>query len=202
MDMYRSLVFLFLFFAIPSFAKQVPPDSGVEAITVPATLKNDIFKSIKLGGKTLTFEQTTLSDIKNVVGFGEITKSYADGSSQYSLCYSTDHETIWFISHGEMGGSDRSLTQLHAISKNLKCPKLNLPIKTNFGWLTMEPSTIKKHAGSPSGISKNIFKYFYEGEAQIKHNNMPYDYIVFGYAEIKFTNNKVSSIYLSHVTSS
>jgi hypothetical protein len=202
MDMYQRLVFLFLFIAIPLFAKQVPPDSGVEAITVPATLKDDIFKSIKLGGKTIIFEHTTLSDIKNTIGFGEITKSIADGSSQYSLCYSTEHETIWFISHGGMGGSDHSLTQLHAISKNLKCPTLNLAIETNFGWLNMDTSSIKKHAGLPSGISNNMFKYFYEGETQIKHGNVLYDYIVFGYAEIKFTHNKASTIYVSHVTSS
>ena len=64
------------------------------------------------------FERTTLDEIRQAVGAGEIAHQGDAGDGMYWLCYtnfdSKHSERIWVTSHGEMGGPDHMIDGVHA----------------------------------------------------------------------------------------
>jgi hypothetical protein len=182
--------------------KSTSPPATDDNISVDATLKEDPVQKIQIGKFIAVFEDTTLAEIRNFLGAGSINHSGDAGSSQYWLCYSLKGQRVWFISDGEMGGSDHVLTQVHVIStgeknvKNKSCPPLPpevKPIQFDFGWIGTTKESLINSLGQPSGVDGNALIYFYHGKDA--------DGDVLGYVEVKFKNNKIISIYASHVTS-
>lgn len=183
-------------------ANTISPPKRDDRITVPATMNRDLIKEIYLGEKVFKLEETTLPEIIKTLGQSEISHSGDAASSQYWLCYSLENSTIWFISHGEMGGLRHRLTQIYAVAENLGCPRLeNKNIKSSFGWLGISKESLISILGEPSGVTSNVYKYFYSGEQPRDYQGEAVDFNVMGYAEFVFENNVVISVYASHVTS-
>jgi len=190
--------------------KSTSPPATDDIISVDATLREDPAQKIQLGKFTVEFENTTLDEIRKIFGSGSIDHSGDAASSQYWLCYSLPNQRIWFISHGEMGGPDHALTQLHVISMDEKnivnnnCPLLPIkfkPIQFDFGWIGTTQETLINCLGQPSGIEGNTLIYFYHGKKTAKYRGEDVDWNVLGYVEVIIENNKIVSIYVSHVTS-
>lgn len=180
-----------------------PPAVGDE-IAIPATTKMDHVKSVSFGGTVFEFEKSTLSEIQKAAGSGEIDHSGDAAESQYWLCYSFNNQTVWFVSHGEMGGSSHALTEVQAISKNLDCvmPKNDFQkIQSSFGWLGMSSQELREMLGSPASQSTNIFRYYYAGKVRGPYDGKIVDWDVSAFIQATIENNKVASICASHVTS-
>ena len=184
-------------------AGSVQPPEVDWRITVPATIKADHVKTIKVGENVFKFEETPLSKIRQIVGVGEIEHAGDAAASQYWLCYSFLNQTVWFISHGEMGGPSNVLTQVQAVSQNLGCPELKTElhkIQSSFGWLGTSKESLLDLLGKPSGTSRDILKFFHLGTKPGEYNGEIVNWDVIGYVEVTIENNKVSSIYASHTT--
>lgn len=205
MNKFRALIItLISITADIAFANSVTPPKTDENIAVPATTEKDCVKSVSAGSAVFEFEKTALSEIQKAAGTGAIDHSGDAVESQYWLCYSFNNQTVWFISHGEMGGNNHVLTQVQAISKNLGCaiPQKDFQkIKSSFGWLGMSAKELHELLGRPASQSTNNFQYYYAGKIRGPYDGKIVDWDVSAYIEATTENNKVTSIYASHVTS-
>jgi len=207
----RFLCLLFIFVLYSSaFGGAVAPPPVNDVISVSPTLKKDPAQEIRLGDFLAKFEKTTLGEIKYTVGSGSIRHSGDAGGSQYWLCYSLPGQRVWLISHGEMGGSNHALTQVHAISTDTElqandmCPMLpkNLqPISFPFGWIGTDKEDLYQVLGKPSGIQEGNHIYLYEGKENVTRRGQSLEFYVLGYVEAKVVDGKIAKIYASHVTS-
>jgi hypothetical protein len=185
-----------------------PPRDGI--ITVPATLKADPVQEIRIGDFKAEFEKTTLGEILNTIGIGSIQHAGDAGESQYWLCYSVPRQRIWLISHGEMGGRDHALTQVHSISTvstshgNDACPQMPTRYKSismNFGWLGTSQKNLLKALGKPLGKKDSRLMYFYAGEKPGLYGGQSVEFDVIGFSEVVIDDGKITSVFASHVTS-
>ena len=202
------LFMLFLAFSNTAFSESLSPPSTHGMITVPATLKADPVQSIRIGSFIAEFEKTTLGEIRDTLGLGSIQHSGDAAESQYWLCYSLPNQRVWLISHGEMGGSDHALTQVQSISTsspgNASCPQIPKHFQTislNFGWIGTTKVSLLKALGPPSGIENGHLIYYYSGKKSGIYQGQSVEWDVIGYVEAVIIDNKVSSLYASHVTS-
>jgi hypothetical protein len=186
------------------------PPATNDIISIDATLKVDPVRKIQIGKFIAGFESTTLDEIRKFLGTGSIDHSGDAGSSQYWLCYSLPGQRVWFISHGEMGGSTHVLTQVRVIStdpkkvENKSCPTLPpevKPIQFDFGWIGTTKESLIDSLGQPSGIDGNALIYYYQGKKTATYSGVHADWDVLGYVKVIFENNKIISIYASHITS-
>lgn len=187
-----------------------PPPPTNERITVSATLKVDPIQEIRIGSFKAQFEKTTLGEILDALGIGSIQHAGDAGGSQYWICYSSPNQRIWLISHGEMGGSDHALTQVQAISTrstspgNAACPQIPIrfqSVSMNFGWIGTSQEKFLKAPGQPSGKQDGLFIYYYAGKKLGMYDGQSMEWDVTSYVEVVISDNKVSSIFASHVTS-
>jgi hypothetical protein len=186
-----------------------PPPRG-EIIKVSATLKVDPVQEIRIGNFKAKFEKTTLGEILNSIGIGSIQHAGDAGESQYWLCYSLPRQRIWLISHGEMGGPHHRLTQVHSITNvlisqgNDACPRIPTrfqSISMNFGWLGTSRENLLKVLGQPSGSQDDRLIYYYAAKKPGLFRGQHVEWDVTGYVEAVIANNKISSLFASHITS-
>lgn len=199
---------LFLALSNAAFSESMSPPPTRGMITVSATLKTDPVQSIHLGDFVAEFEKTTLGEIRDTLGLGSIQHTGDAAESQYWLCYSLPSQRVWLISHGEMGGSDHALTQVQSVSTsspgNALCPQIPTRfqiISLNFGWIGTTKEYLLKVLGQPSGIEDNRLIYYYGGKKSGIYQGQSVEWDVIGYVEVVIIDNKVSSLYASHVTS-
>lgn len=209
----RPIFILLMFFLALSniaFSGSLSPPPTHGMITVPATLKSDPVQSIRIGDFVAEFEKTTLGEIRDTLGFGSIQHSGDAAESQYWLCYSLPSQRVWLISNGEMGGSDHALTQVQSTltsstsQENTACPQIPTRFQTiylNFGWIGTTQESLLKALGQPSGIKDSRLIYYYSGKKSGVYQGQSVEWDVTGYVEAVIIDNKVSSLYASHVTS-
>jgi len=210
---FAMLVSLYLLFAYNLYAvagqrgESTYPPRTSEIITVPATLKIDPIQEIHIGNFKAEFERTTLGEILEALGIGSIQHAGDAGGYQEWLCYALPNQRIWLIS-SEMGGG--RLTQVHAISKrsasqgNAACPQIPTrfqSISMNFGWLGTTQKKLLKALGQPSGTQDSRLMYFYAGKKPGLYGGQSVEWDVTSYVEAVIVDNKISSLYASHVTS-
>ncbi len=192
------------------FSGPMDPPLSREIITAPATLKVDPVKNISLGSFVAEFEKTTLNDIRNTLGSSLIHHNGDTAESQYWLCYSLPSQRVWFISDGEMGGSDHALTQVKAVpinstsKKNVLCPQIPTQFQSvslSFGWIGTTRDLLMKTLGQPSGIEDGHLIYYYAGKKKDSSNGRNVEWDIIGYVEAVIVDNKISSLEVSHVTS-
>lgn len=183
-----------------------PPGTS-EIITVPATLECDPIQEIHIGSVKAEFEKTTLGETLNAIGIGSIQHAGDAGGYQEWLCYSLPSQRIWLIS-SEMGGG--RLTQVQAISTrstsrgNAACPQIPTRFQLifmNFGWLGTTQENLLKSRGQPSGRKDGRLMYFFAGKKPGLYGGQSVEWDVTSYVEAVIVDNKVSSLYASHVTS-
>ncbi len=210
---FAMLISLYLLFAYNLYAvagqrgESTYPPRTSEIITVPATLEIDPIQEIRIGSFKVGFEKTTLGEILNAVGVGSIQHAGDAGGYQEWLCYSLPSQQIWLIS-SEMGGG--RLTQVQAIltrspsQGKAACPEIPArfqSISMNFGWLGTTQENLFKALGQPSGRKDGRLMYFYAGKKPGLYGGQSVEWDVTSYVEVVIVDNKVSSLYASHVTS-
>ena len=108
------------------------PDDTFEH--VPSTVDQRLSLQFALGKFVGSFEETTLRDVMEIAGSGDIQHRGDAGQSMYWLCYSltSSHspQRLWIISNAEMGGSKHAVTEIDVESVSTgtasvpSCPEL------------------------------------------------------------------------------
>jgi hypothetical protein len=197
-------------------AGELPPPPRVrsEAIRVEANATRDFLGEVRLGSNALVFEETTLEQIRAMVGSGEVSRAGDASESQTWLCYSRPEELVWFAS-GEMGGSERLLAvsaeRVVADDPRLRrCPAIpkNLePVTSSFGWIGTTEEELRERLGEPSTAGDGRLVFYYVGKKKGRYGSPDdvraqiVEFDVSAYLEVVIGNGKVISLQASHVMS-
>ena len=192
-----------------------PPKWQDEEITVPATVKRDRVRQLRLGKYVALFENTPLEEIRNKIGTGSLKHAGDAAGSASWLCYSLPGQLLWIVST-EMGESEKALMNVFAESigqadpRRRSCPTIPTalrPVSLQFGWIGTTTIDLEKRFGKPSGIRDDWLLYFYKGKEsgpyQGPEDASPHtvDYSVIAYVEARMHKGKVVALRASHVTS-
>lgn len=144
--------------------------------TKPPTSQNLLSAGIHFGPFDIIFEKTTLADIVDAVGGGEISHQGDAGESIYYLCYTlTDAHVrgrIWIIASGEMGGPEHRADLIDARVDNSASPIADCPaLSIKFGKVSfdrkislgMQDTLAVKNLGPTFTKQKNWVHYEYQG---------------------------------------
>jgi hypothetical protein len=212
-NMYRRAICLLAAAALGGLAQAIPPDSGGDEITAPATIVQDHVRHIRLGQHSAEFETTTLAEIRQWAGAGSQEHDGDAGTFRTWLCYSAPGQLVWFISP-EIGGGTQLLEMFgEAVSPDdpriNKCPLLPatlLPISLEFGWVGGSEASIRKILGPPSGAHGEWTQYVYAGKGrgpyQTPGESAPksIEFDIGAVVEVKYRNGKAVAVRASHVS--
>jgi hypothetical protein len=173
---------------------------------VPSTLKTPPIVEVTLGGLILSFENTTLDDVRRLAGAGEILHRGDAGASEYQLCYKTllDKKTarIYLLS-GELGGSEHSLGSFYAEldggdTKGLiDCPSLPEKLKplllNHLPFLGGAADQLERLWGEPSAKRGDWLLYSYSGRLDNNFDRM----MVLG---VRVQKGRIVGFYFSQAT--
>lgn len=195
-----------------SSADSIPPKTPFDSLSWKATSKEKPSDGIKMGSLRVQFEEITLDDIRQAASAGEISHHGDAGESIYWLCYtnlsSSRAERIWVISHGEMGGSEHSVTGVSAqILPNVKatkdCPALPANLKPvsldNDLWLNSAASVVLKKLGAPSYKKEPWRVYDFEGKLPGNCDAEGFD--LSNWLMVRVGKGRVTSLHAGQVTS-
>lgn len=188
------------------------PELPFSSIRWKPISKNKPATILKMGSLEVTLERTPLSTILNTANRGEILHRGDAGESIYWLCYtvqgSVQHERIWILSHGEMGGSNHSVTGVTAqalktneVTKD--CPSLPndlqpISFEKNF-WLGMSQEEAQKILGTPSHDAGSWKSFNYQGKAP--GNCSPDGFDELNWLVFRTEQGKLTTIHAGQVTS-
>ena len=140
-----------------------PPPLPFETMDWPASMKREPTSGVSLGTFRVTFESTTLRDVQQAALAGTVRHTGDAGGGINWLCYTAARrggvDTIWIISHGEMGGPESSVTSFAASSlikgtARSDCPPLPatlLPVSLDTHvWLGSTAADLQKRLGAAS----------------------------------------------------
>ena len=206
---------LLLFCAVVTFVSRVnaepPPSLPFDSMDWPASMKKEPTKGITLGTFRVTFETTTLSDVKKAASAGAIAHTGDAGGSIYWLCYTTPYrnavDRIWIISHGEMGGPEGRVTafagnRIDHGKATAECPLL--PVKMQLSsleaqvWLGASDAELQRHLGPPSHNDGAWKAYNFRTKVP---GDCEAGYDMLNWLFVKSARGQVTSIYAGEVTS-
>lgn len=150
----------------PATSLAVPPSWPDQAMG-PA-VNADLPASVRLGGMTINFEATHLSEVAAALG-GMIEHAGDAAGSRYWLCYSiATGGQVWVISGGEMGGDEHRVTSM-VLDRQIVDPNCqdagNLSVTLMDGVSIGDTvADLMKRLGSPS--SQNLNETAYHTEAR------------------------------------
>lgn len=161
--------------ALPGAAATPPPEIQFERAW-NATVQSKPTSGLRMGTLRVTFEETTLDEVRNAASTGQIERKGDAGESIYWLCYTnlTKHgtERIWIVAHGEMGGPDHTIGRISAERTagrvaTKDCPALPTKMQPvsldNEIWLNTPEKTAKK-LGKPSNETGAWRSYEHQGK--------------------------------------
>ena len=167
------MLFLIEAFSVSTIGAQAlaPPRFPLDVVPKP-TLKSAPSSTITLGPLKVTFDKTTLDEIRTEIGVGRIEHQDDAVESSYWLCYSVvgsgPKEKVWFLSHGEMGGPDhvihgiaaRALSDSSSVDTCSDLPQKFRTLSLDSGiWLGTTSTAIRKKLGEPS-LSRDSWLHY------------------------------------------
>ena len=190
---------------------EAPPSLPFESMDWPASMKEEPTKGIALGTFQVTFETTTLTDVRKAASAGTIAHTGDAGGSIYWLCYTIPHghaaDRIWIISHGEMGGPEGRVTSFAASRiDNAKvttdCPPLPnamqpAPLEIHV-WLGAADAEVQRRLGSPSHHARGWKAYNFRAKVP---GDCEGGYDLLNWLFIKSVRGQVATIYAGQVSS-
>lgn len=208
----RAIALAFLIPAtVNSFAGTPPPTTPFDAMTWRATMKKKPSTGVKMGAFHVRFEKTTLDDVRKTVGVGYLAHQGDAGESINWVCYTNVNpasvERIWIISHGEMGGRERRVTDISAeLLPNgiatTDCPALPEGMKPlildSQLWLGASESDARTRFGAPSYHKGPWRSFDYQGKAR---GNCEGGFDVLNDLLLRFENGRVNFLHAGQVTS-
>lgn len=198
--------------SMDTIAETLPPKSPFEATPWKATMIKKPSTGVLMGSFRISFEMTTLDDVRNRLSVGIIARHGDAGESVLWLCYtnisSNSAERIWIISGGEMGGSEHAVTGISAEyvqigSATNDCPALPEKMKPvsldSKLWLGMPLTDVRATLGTPSGQNGPWRSYDYQGKRPGNCESEGFD--VLNWAFFRFEEDRVNSLGAGQVTS-
>jgi hypothetical protein len=189
-----------------AYAEEPPPRAPFDSVDWPALSTAKVTTGLKMGTFAVTYEKTTLGEIRNKIGTGQI-KHHGDAAeSTYWLCYSTKKERIWILS-GEMGGSENAVLNVviedGEFKKNQDCPALPSnyqPVSFINGlWVSATEDAVLKILGRPSHTKGQWLSFDYLGKEMSFCKPSGAD--VMNWVVLKVINGRVVAIHAGQVTS-
>lgn len=180
-----------------------------------STLAAPSVTGVKLGHFSLTLEETTLAEIVAAVGAGDIAHRGDAGGSIYWTCYTVrslpTSQRIWLIAHGEMGGSERRVTEVQA-AFNLpaggvrgNCPTLPnklLPVMLSSGtWLGTSARAVRQRLGRPSSSAAEVLSYSHVSKVSGQYQGKVVEFDRAALLRVVLRHGRVASFVASQVTS-
>jgi hypothetical protein len=206
---------LLLFGAVVTFVASVnaepPPSLPFESMDWPASMKNEPTKGITLGTLRVTFETTTLTDVRKAASAGAIAHTGDAGGSIYWLCYTIPHghaaDRIWIISHGEMGGPEGRVTSFAASridngKVTTDCPPLPAEMQPSsldvHVWLGAADAEVQRRLGPPSHNAGAWKAYNFQAKVP---GDCEGGYDLLNWLFIKSVRGHLTTIYAGQVSS-
>jgi len=217
---YLTAIASVLAFCISSYtglclsAEPVPPMTIDLDVIPPSTLTRNPVEGLTVDSLYVRFEQTKLDEIRIAMGNGSIEQKGDASESIYWLCYTLPGKDsmnrVWFIAHGEMGGTEHTVNVIQAARVPTQPVPKGCPIPTKEPgsvyfdhriWLNTTQSDLRKKLGSPSAENADRWWYLFAGKKPGVYKGEQVDYDVSGLIKAQFIQGKVSTIIASQVTS-
>ena len=166
---------------------------------------------LMMGTFHVRLEKTTLDDVRNTVGFGDISHRGDAGDSIYWVCYTNVAqgrvERVWITSHGEMGGRDHRVTDIsaeHLLNANPTpdCPplpqRLTPLILDSQLWLGASEHDARARLGPPSFYKAPWLSFDYAGKLK---GNCEGAFDLMNDLLLRIKNGRVNYLHAGQVTS-
>ncbi|MFZ1626056.1 MAG: hypothetical protein WAU48_14910 [Gammaproteobacteria bacterium] len=195
--------------SLPAFAATPPPEIAFE-MTWNATVQSKPATGLTMGLFKVTFEESTLDQVKNAALAGHIEHKGDAGESTYWLCYTNQTkngtERIWIIAHGEMGGPDHAIGRVSAEPTAASggtndCPALPAkmqPVSLDNGLWLNTPETAVNKLGKPSNKSGAWRSYEHQGKVPGECEG---GFDVLNWLQLKTSKGRVVTLHAGQVTS-
>jgi hypothetical protein len=209
---YRSLVLLgFVTVSLVAGADTPPPSQPYESWNWPPSLNRKPTSGVNLGQFRLTFEKTTLVQVRATATLGMIEHRSAGAESASWLCYtilgSDVAERIWIISNWEMGGPEQAITSVtvqlvQGVKPTEDCPELPSPLQPvsldRKVALGISDTDLEKIIGAPSHREEPWRWFNFQGKVAGKCEG---GYDLENWLVTKSEQGVVTSLYAGQVTS-
>lgn len=205
----KIIIGLGILFLIPSLAKSelifMELRDGEKISDVKTINRQLTDKELTLAGAIAG--KSKLADIIKQHKMGTIFHEGDAGGSLYSVCYiGNDDVTTVFESHGEMGGSDHTITYIGVFknssqySMSHKCSKS--VVDGNTMWkgrirIGMTKKSIKKISEVPSKVTSNRTIFIYDFFKKTKKSS----YDISSTLDLKFVNDELIHFSISKIES-
>lgn len=184
----------------------VPPPNRPDMDRLKWSQTSPPVTGVMVGELEVTFERTTLSEVRESVGVGVIQHRGDAGDSEAWLCYTLSSagqtERLW-ISSSELGGSERVVGNFYAViedqaQSSANCPELPerfRPVSLdNSLWLDSSVSLLEERLGKPSAQNEGWWFYLYSGKVQSSSFDLTSTFAV------HISNGKITRLYASQTT--
>jgi hypothetical protein len=191
-----------------SAADARPDELKDDSVGVTPTMTRDLVRELRLGSHTLRFEESKLSEIRGLIGAGELRHAGDAADSIDWLCYSLPGQLVWFIST-EMGGGELLMRVVareasESDPRRKVCPPIPSslqPVALEFGWIGTSEPALRAALSDPSATYSDRRSYLYSGKEAGLHQGKPVDFDVMAFIEVELAKGRVVSLEASHVTS-
>jgi hypothetical protein len=149
---------------------------------------------------------STLADVAKLMPNKNLVRSGDAGTSNSSLCYTNGKDIILTFNSSEMGGGDKTITEIFLYSDLKKSQdkaiciqsdKINSDIEIYGLKLGLGRNKVVALKGKPSKENKELIIYNYESSIRIGENKFDVTSLV----ELFFSNGTLNRIELSHIES-
>jgi hypothetical protein len=185
----------------------VVPDSATK-------VQFDFAKWVKVADKTFTLERTTLADVTEALGAGQIVNTDAsdpgNADPHWAVFYQCGNKIVRFEADGDMGGPEHRVTGVAIqAASDLTHPEKLAVLRANvvfpFGKIGMEFTDLQLKLGKAK-LQKKCATYVYAGHTLIPDRKdiagEAQTYDVTGYLSVKVEDGKIAGVSMSHITSS
>jgi hypothetical protein len=186
---------------------------------VRPTLKESPVSNVLLGTLAIKLESTSLDDILNAAGSGDINHMGDAGGSQYWICYTLpfndESERIWFSS-GELGGPDNKIDSFYAVidekvKSSTSCPELPARLRpaslSNGVGLGAASDMLDRRLGKPSAKIGGWRFYSYTGPTSglwidpVTGKSRKKEFEELGILGVRIRDGKIVGLFESQITS-
>lgn len=193
--------------SISALAATPPPAIELEP-RWNATQKALPVLGLVMGSLRITFEETTLDQVRNAAGAGAIAHQGDAGESIYWLCFTNESrgERIWIVAHGEMGGPEHAIGQVSAepsvgAQATKECPALPKgmqPFALDNGLWLGAPESKVAELGVPSNSAGAWRSFEYQGKVP---GDCEGGFDLMNWLRIKTDKGRIISLHAGQVTS-
>ncbi len=178
---------------------------------MPARLAQDkAVEGLMIGSFKVVLGETSLDDIRELMGPAAIQAQGDGGESEFWLCYTvrTDPvpERIWFIS-SEMGGSER-VTSVRAIAAEgltagYGCPTPSVETAIHFSngiWLGSAADTVVRRLGMAPEAERDWWSYGHIHSGTDEYDGRLQEFTTLNLFEVRIEQERVREIQASEVS--